>query len=262
MLVTSEGEQHVWKALSNPVRRRLLDLMRDGPRSTGELAESTPELSRFAVMQHLEVLTDAGLVVVRRRGRQRFNHLNPAVLRDWYERWVTPMADQAAGEMISLRHHVEKRGIPTMSSYDEPIRTVRIETELRFEAGAERVFDAITKETLEWFPQTFGEDRVQGVVVEPRVGGAVYENWGDGAGYLYGLVTVYDPPQRYATRGHLDAGTILDTDFRITQENDASLLQMSKVIVGPLTEEEAGLFLKYGDIAHFEDALRSWIEGK
>src|SRR5262245_53030712 len=78
----------VWRALANPVRRQLLDASSAGPRTTGDLAAEVPELSRFAVMQHLGVLTDAGLVVARPRGRHRFNHLNPVPLRRWYERWV------------------------------------------------------------------------------------------------------------------------------------------------------------------------------
>ena len=76
-----------------------------------------PELSRFAVMQHLGVLTDAGLVVVRRRGRHRFNHLNPVPLRRWYERWVVPLADRAGAELLALERHIEKEG-PSMDRHD------------------------------------------------------------------------------------------------------------------------------------------------
>src|SRR5262245_9109666 len=126
----------VWRALGNPVRRELLDALRRGPRTTGELADQIQGLSRFAVMQHLGVLTDAGLVVVRRQGRQRFNHLNPVPLREWYERWVVPLADTAAAEMLALKRAVEdERGGNVMAIQELPrtdeFRTVRIETELR-----------------------------------------------------------------------------------------------------------------------------------
>ena len=80
-------EEAFWRALANPWRRRILDLLRDGPWTTGELAARLPQVSRFAVMQHLAVLTDAGLVVVERRGRQRFNHVNAAAWRPAGERW-------------------------------------------------------------------------------------------------------------------------------------------------------------------------------
>jgi DNA-binding transcriptional ArsR family regulator len=59
-------------------------------------------------MQHLGVLADAGLVIARRRGKHRFNHLNPVPLRRWYERWVVPLADAAATEMLALQRAVEQ----------------------------------------------------------------------------------------------------------------------------------------------------------
>ena len=134
-----------------------------------------PTLSRFAVMQHLGVLTDAGLVVARQRGRYRFNHLNPVPLRRWYERWVVPLADGAAAEMLALERTLaadQQRGGDDMSvqapveeiaapADGDQFRTVRIETELRFRATPERVWEAITERSLEWFPTTYGEERVQ-----------------------------------------------------------------------------------------------------
>jgi DNA-binding transcriptional ArsR family regulator len=111
----------VWRALASPWRRRLLDQLRTAPATTGELAAGLPELSRFAVMQHLAVLTEAGLVVPERRGRDRVNHLNPIPLREWYERWVQPMADTGAAELLALRRAVEKEAI-AMSDAIEPIR--------------------------------------------------------------------------------------------------------------------------------------------
>src|ERR1700728_139862 len=92
----------LWRALASPWRRRLLDLLRDAPATTGALASQLPELSRFAVMQHLGVLTDAGVVVVERRGGDRFNYLNPVPLREWYERWVQPLADTDAARLLEI----------------------------------------------------------------------------------------------------------------------------------------------------------------
>jgi DNA-binding transcriptional ArsR family regulator/uncharacterized protein YndB with AHSA1/START domain len=262
------GEE-IWRALSNPVRRQILDALRDGPRTTGELADNVPSLSRFAVMQHLGVLTDAGLVVARQRGRHRFNHLNPVPLRRWYERWVMPMADQTAGEMLSLERALEsdeqtKQGEEAMSvtapvKADE-FRTVRIETEMRFRATPQRVYEVLVERSSEWFPATYGEERVKAIVLEPRVGGAYYEDWGDGRGHLYGIVTRYDPPSAIAFRGRLDMGTILDTEYTLAAEGEETVLQVSKVAVGPITEEQAAGISRYGDLKNFEDALRRVIE--
>jgi DNA-binding transcriptional ArsR family regulator len=265
----------VWRALSNPVRRKLLDSMSTGPRTTGELAQAMPTLSRFAVMQHLGVLTDAGLVVARQRGRYRFNHLNPVPLRRWYERWVVPLADGAATEMLAIERtlaadqQVGGDDMSVQAPIEEPaapvdgdqFRTVRIETELRFRATPERVWEAITERSREWFPATYGEERVQSIVLEPRIGGLHYEDWGEGRGHLYGQVTVYDPPFHLEVRGRLDPGTILDREYEISADGDFAVLKSSRTAVGPISEQQAAGIHKYGDIARFEDALRKVIEG-
>ncbi|MFQ5967319.1 MAG: ArsR/SmtB family transcription factor [Acidimicrobiia bacterium] len=98
----------VFKALANPVRRSILDALRGSPRTTGDLVEGFPTLSRFAVMKHLDVLVDSSLVTVTRQGRQRFNHLNPAPIRLLYERWMTPFSELWAREAVRLKRHVEQ----------------------------------------------------------------------------------------------------------------------------------------------------------
>jgi DNA-binding transcriptional ArsR family regulator len=240
-------EPDLWRALASPWRRRLLDLLRDAPATTGELASQLPELSRFAVMQHLGVLTDTGVVVVERRGRDRVNHLNPVPLREWYERWVQPMADTGAASLLALKRAAEttagtapETGEPVMSELIDQIRTVRLAFELRIEASAQRTFEVMTQQSLDWFPVTYGEDRVRRVVLEPRVGGQHYEDWGDGRGHLYGEVTVYDPPLRWATRGRVMPGTILDTDYRLREEAGAVVVSVTKVATGPMTRRRRG----------------------
>lgn len=265
--VSTATDDAVWRALANPLRRHLLDELSKGARTTGELAEATPQLSRFGVMQHLGVLTDAGLVVVRRRGRHRFNYLNAVPLRRWYERWVVPLADSGAAELLSLHRHVTPSpqgdsAMPasTATTTAEQVRFVRIENELRFNCSIERLFEALTTDTLAWFPHTYGEGRTRALVLEPRVGGLHFEDWGDGAGHLYGQVIGWDPPHSFMTRGRLHAGTILDSSYRLEVDGDAVVLKASKVAVGPMTDEQAAGIGYYGDLARFEDALRKVVE--
>jgi DNA-binding transcriptional ArsR family regulator len=98
----------IWKALADPSRRRILDLLRDGPRTTWDLCASF-ESSRFAVMKHLRGLEHARLILVRRRGRERWNYLNPIPIQTIYERWLTPYAALWAGELLDLKRTVERR---------------------------------------------------------------------------------------------------------------------------------------------------------
>lgn len=87
-----EREQHdaIWHALGSRWRRRMLDLLRQHPRTTNEVwaAFGGDGLSRFAVMQHLRVLERAGLVVRWRSGRTTYNQLNPMPLRRIYRGWM------------------------------------------------------------------------------------------------------------------------------------------------------------------------------
>ena len=105
---TLDGDLDIlFHALADRTRRGILDLLRKQARTTGELAEAFPKLSRFAVMKHLGVLEEAGLVVARREGRQRWNHLNAVPLRQMYERWVRPYESAWAGSMLNIKRAAE-----------------------------------------------------------------------------------------------------------------------------------------------------------
>jgi DNA-binding transcriptional ArsR family regulator len=106
----SDDLDEVWKALADPTRRSILDLLRHGPRTTIEIAEAFPHLSRFGVMKHLDVLREARLVNTREEGRQRVNSLNPIPIRQIYERWVSPFQDFWSSSLLDIRADAEKKG--------------------------------------------------------------------------------------------------------------------------------------------------------
>jgi DNA-binding transcriptional ArsR family regulator len=90
----SRGDDPVWRALADPTRRAILDLLAERARTTGEVCAHFAQrrrggLSRTGVMKHLGLLEGAGLVVVRREGRQRWNHLNPVPIQRVCDRWVS-----------------------------------------------------------------------------------------------------------------------------------------------------------------------------
>jgi len=93
---TDESIERVFKALAAPTRRAILDALKDAPLTTGALCERFPALDRCTVMQHLKVLEDAGLVVARREGRERWNHLNVLPIKLIHDRWIGPHAARAA----------------------------------------------------------------------------------------------------------------------------------------------------------------------
>jgi DNA-binding transcriptional ArsR family regulator len=97
----------IWKALADETRRSILDCLRDGPKTTTRLVEQFPELSRFGVMKHLQVLRDAGLVTTREEGRTCVNSLNAVPIRRIYERWVSKFAEHWATTLIGLKESLE-----------------------------------------------------------------------------------------------------------------------------------------------------------
>ena len=107
-LSPSEKQDRVFRALANPHRRAILDTLRDQPMTTGALCELFGDLDRCTVMQHLKVLEAASLVQVERRGRERWNHLNPLPIHDIHERWIGPHAAYAVTVLSRLKRDLEK----------------------------------------------------------------------------------------------------------------------------------------------------------
>jgi DNA-binding transcriptional ArsR family regulator len=98
----------VWKALADPTRRAILDLLRERPRTTTEIVDTFPHLTRFGVMKHLDSLREAGLVNTREEGRQRWNSLNMFPIRQIYERWVTPFQEMWASQLLGIKNLAEQ----------------------------------------------------------------------------------------------------------------------------------------------------------
>jgi DNA-binding transcriptional ArsR family regulator len=107
--VTDDSELgSVFRALADPSRRLLLDLLfeRDG-RTLTEL-ESELEMTRFGVMKHLRVLEDAGLVVTRRSGREKLHFLNPVPIRLIHDRWIDKYTERHVAALVDLKNELEK----------------------------------------------------------------------------------------------------------------------------------------------------------
>ena len=98
----------VWKALADPTRRMILDLLRERPQTTQDIVDRVPGLSRFGVMKHLGVLREANLVQTREAGRTVVNSLNVIPIRLIYERWVSAYEETWAKKLIRLKRDLER----------------------------------------------------------------------------------------------------------------------------------------------------------
>ena len=97
----------VFRALADPRRRAMLDLLKDAPRTTGELCKHFRRLDRCTVMQHLGVLEDADLIIVKREGRFRWNYLNPVPIKEIHDRWINPYAVHAVDLLARVKRDLE-----------------------------------------------------------------------------------------------------------------------------------------------------------
>jgi DNA-binding transcriptional ArsR family regulator len=107
MIRLIDKQDRVFRALGHATRRRILDLLRQSPRTTGELCAAFPDLDRCTVMQHLGVLERADLVVARTEGRLRWNVLNILPIKEIHDRWIGPMAANAATLLARLQRDLE-----------------------------------------------------------------------------------------------------------------------------------------------------------
>jgi DNA-binding transcriptional ArsR family regulator len=97
----------VFRALADPTRRSLLDeLFREDGQTLTALEERLP-MTRFGVMKHLKVLEEAGLVVTRRRGREKLHFLNPVPIRLIHDRWVSKYSEPWVSGLTGLKGELE-----------------------------------------------------------------------------------------------------------------------------------------------------------
>lgn len=235
----------VWKALSDPCRRSILDYLKERPRTTGELSNLF-EVTRFAVMKHLALLERAGLIVVRRHGRERWNHLNAIPLQRIYERWLRPYEAQWASTLLQMKRNLENSSeerITTMSEQTTVSSTIgflQIEQEIIIEVPPARVFEALTNEVSAWWGAPYLiSDEAKSLTLEPKIGGRFYEDWGDGAGALWGLVTSFKQNEWIEVSGSIGMSGVVNgvVCFELQAQSNGTLIKLSHRAMGEVNEE-------------------------
>lgn len=107
---SEDDSERIFKALADGRRRRILDLLKDSPKTTGKLCEEFPEIDRCTVMQHMRVLEVADLIIVQRKGRERWNHLNALPIKEIHDRWIGDYAENAVNILSRLKSDLEAPG--------------------------------------------------------------------------------------------------------------------------------------------------------
>jgi DNA-binding transcriptional ArsR family regulator/uncharacterized protein YndB with AHSA1/START domain len=233
----------LWRALADPTRRRILDLLRERPLITGEIATQFP-ISRIAVMRHLEVLSEAGLVTSRKRGRERWHYLNAVPLQKLHRRWADPAAAGFASALLRLQDTVESEGRPM-----EPIRpTVDVALDVEIAGTPATVFAALTKDAGRWWGHPFVTARATSLALDPRLGGLFTERW-DNGGQVIASVTGWAQDEYLHLTGSFHMGVGIGVAaFDLAESGAGTLLRFSFRAIGVV------------DAAVAEDMSRGWAE--
>lgn len=247
----SENGSTMWKALADPKRRRIVQLLQAQPLTTGDLCQHF-DVSRYAVMKHLKVLEEAGMVMTERRGRQRWNFLN-----------VLPPADTSLNDVVVTPPIPFPNSTPAWLSEETPLveaqenghrlalvepsycvetnrdLLTRLSYTLTLEAETTAVFATLTQQLDRWWPIRQRDNSV--VRLEGHPGGRLYEQFpappylhgtGQQNGLLYGLVTLWHAPYAFKIQGSFGFDDVqatlhlqlqpeadgLQTQLRLTQQ--------------------------------------------
>jgi len=147
---------------------------------------------------------------------------------------------------------------------DDGIGVVQVELEIRIAARPERVWQALVEEIGRWWPRDFyaGPDP-RGFLLEPRLGGRMYEDWGNGAGAIWYLVTEIDPPRTLGLTGQMPAafGGPATSLLRLVlrPEGEETVLELTDSEFRRPTEK-AHASLEEGWRELFEKAFKAYVE--
>ncbi len=235
----------IWRALLDPHRRAILDLLKERPRTTGELC-SAFTVSRFAVMKHLTVLEEAGLVIVRREGRERWNYLNAVPLQQMYERWLKPYEAHVAASLLHMKQLVEtdEEREKSMSEQNVPaVSLFHTELEVSIKASPERVYQALTRDIAAWWDRDASWGRGK-LVLEPEVGKRMWEDFGNGEGALFGIVTYVEHNKKLEIEGDHGLGSGVQGYIRLelVPQEEGTVLKFSHRAFGEISERSRQRF--------------------
>ena len=252
-----------FKALAEPMRRDILDLLRDAPRTTGEICEVFDDISRFGVMNHLGVLKRAGLIVVEKRGRERINRLRSAPLQAAYEDWIRSYEVLWAGRLGRLKRVAETRmrgrDMDDSAWMGAPLASLMIRQSVDIAADPDTVFKALTEDIGQWWgaPYLITGDEARDVVLDARPGGLLQELTEDG-GHVWCMVEQVRPGRCLVLGGRMGmrdavAGNIR---FELVATDSGTQVQLEHRAVGDISAETERDFS-----SGWEDLLGARLKG-
>jgi uncharacterized protein YndB with AHSA1/START domain len=206
-------------------------------------------------MQHLDVLTGAKLVLVERRGRERWNYLNAMPLHAMYRRWVNRFADDLAGAADRLKQLSEIPENPTQrsdpmpppSTAGEVVRAVELKLEYTIQAPPARVWQIMTRRTNEWWKRANFYLRPDAVAfhIDLRAGGHLWEEYADGGSVLWWTITEVAPEKALGLLSIYPGGSTglkqEHTRIELVASGDGCIVKLHQIMTGVIRDADEAL---------------------
>lgn len=233
----------IWSALADPKRRQIVNLLQDKPRTTSELSERFDDVSRFAIMKHLNVLEQADLIKVKREGRNRWNILNDNLVHFLRTKLVDDNGPYRLEDILGL--------VPTRKPA-APADLMHVQQNITLNSSPAQVFAALTVDIDAWWSLRISPD--SRICVEPFVNGRFYEAFDtSGQGSLYGTITYIKQNEAIRLRGTLElveqAAIAFAADnfvhIHLEPEDNTTQLVFHHYIFGGLDEQTRDVCASY-----------------
>jgi DNA-binding transcriptional ArsR family regulator len=214
------------EALAVDTRRAIYQLLLERPRSVGELAAELP-VSRPAVSQHLKVLVEARLARQAKLGNRHVYSADPegmGALRGWVDQmWEMALGSFAGFAAREMEREMEQK---TSARIEPVVKTITVP------GSPSQAFDLFTNRIDEWWPKlthSVAGERAARVLVEPGVGGRIYEITDEGLEHPWGEITVWEQDERIALTWHPGLPTAQSTSLDLGFQADGAATRVTLV---------------------------------
>ncbi|MRG86076.1 ArsR/SmtB family transcription factor [Salinibacillus xinjiangensis] len=198
--MSSESINKTFQALANPVRRSIVDLLAKEPLSTGDICQHF-DVSRYAIMKHLNILEEANLIHSWKSGREKVNFFNAIPLQELYRRWLDRFQAEDANSMINLKNLFSQREAENVMTNVSEKESFQIAQEITIKASKMELYQALTHDIDKWWSiRLFQHSKLK---VDPTLGGQFYETTEDGKKALWGTLILIKPDEELHFNGAL-----------------------------------------------------------
>ena len=257
--------EQVWKALSDKNRRRMLDYLRKQEMTTGEMCTHFKKLTRYGVMKHLAVLSRAHLIIIKREGKYRWNYINPVPIQQIYERWVKKYEANWSSYLLQLKNFTESN----ITQMDKLTTTTTAELEIIVKAPLSKVWKSLTEDIDKWWRKDFySNPDTKKFVLEPKIGGKVYEDTGGGEGTLWYTINAISSPDFLEMAGYIATNTgglsISFVRINLGEKGDETLIKLKDIISGDVMtvdeEKQCGGHYLMGWTMLIKESFKNYVE--